>query len=118
MPSQVIDGSDAEGILSDGHFLAEWRALSDHCPWPTTFQSPDFARAWYRTYEQQYGPVLVIGRDDGNQLVGLLPLARAIDGQALVAVGEHQAEYHGWVTTADQANLFPAAAIGALRERF
>src|SRR4029079_10335233 len=98
MRIEVVRGSDADALLADKSFRAEWARLCDGCPWGTPMQSHAFAGAWYAVYCARYEPVLVLSRDAEGQLEGLLALASA-PRSTLIHVGGHQAEYQCWIST-------------------
>jgi CelD/BcsL family acetyltransferase involved in cellulose biosynthesis/GNAT superfamily N-acetyltransferase len=110
----TLSGDDAlDWMGSHGH-LDEWTALAAACPWATIFQSPAFAQVWYRVYASRYTPVLVLARQD-DALVGLFPAAAETVSGAVVHVGAHHAEYHGWLTLPDSAATVPPLLLDALR---
>ena len=55
-PIEILRGDRARQLLSEDHFLAEWSALCNTCPWATPFQSPDLAATWYRVYRDRAEP--------------------------------------------------------------
>ena len=108
-------GSHALEVLEDPAFQSEWRALHASCPWATVFQSPRFVLPWYRLYFKTQEPV-VIRKQSGDALVGLLLLARHRETGVLAHAGTHHAEYQTWLTTPDRQETFPAAAFELLRD--
>ncbi len=116
---ELVEGTDAERLLSDPVFDDEWARLLAQCPWATVFQSPPFAKVWYRVYREQRAPLLLIARDEDGTLCGLLAVATARGTiGALAHVGEHHAEYHAWLARPDLGNVFPPLALDALANRF
>ncbi|HSU68379.1 MAG TPA: GNAT family N-acetyltransferase, partial [Tepidisphaeraceae bacterium] len=111
----VVRGKQAISSLADDAFGREWNQLHAACPWATVFQSRNFVTTWERIYEGQYEPVLVVGRADNGQLVGLIPLARSTRCGKLVPAGAHHAEYQGWICLPDFAGDFPSRAFASLR---
>lgn len=91
---------------------APWDDLVRRCPWATRFQARDFLRTWFGHYGDRYEPLLVVGEDAEDRLVAALPLA-VCDGQVVVA-GTHHAEYHAWLSTADESDAFLSHAFAAL----
>ncbi len=109
----------ARQMLADSKFLGEWQQLSAACPWATPFQSVAFARCWYAAYAKTFEPLLAIARGADGQLVGMFPLAIARDGsRTLIAAGDDQAEYQGWINHPSLADEFIANAIRAIRSSF
>jgi len=117
MRIEVVRGSDADALLADESFRAEWARLCDGCPWGTPMQSHAFAGAWYAVYRARYEPVLVLSRDAEGQLEGLLALASA-PRSTLIHVGGHQAEYQCWISTPEVGETFGREALRAVREAF
>lgn len=104
---------DADALLSDESFVAAWRSLQDACPWATACQSPEFCRAWYRSYRSQFDPLLVMSRDNDGRLQGLLTLAVEKSRRTLSVAGAWQAEYQVWLALPELADTFPPAAVRA-----
>jgi CelD/BcsL family acetyltransferase involved in cellulose biosynthesis len=117
MRIEVVRGSDADALLANESFRAEWARLCDACPWGTPMQSHAFAAAWYAVYRERYEPVLVVSRDAAGRLEGLLPLAYA-PWRTLIHVGGHQAEYQCWISMAEIGEAFGRDALRAVREAF
>lgn len=113
----VLAGPDALSWAGREDAQAQWQALLARCPWATGCQHPDFVLPWYRLYQPSFLPVLVVARDGGGALVGLLALALRHGGATLTGAGEGQAEYHAWLAP-DDSSGFIAAAVKALRARF
>jgi CelD/BcsL family acetyltransferase involved in cellulose biosynthesis/RimJ/RimL family protein N-acetyltransferase len=107
----TLDGANATSMCDQSE---EWTALHLACPWATTFQTPAFARVWYRAYAPRYTALLVTARRDG-ELVGLLPLAREQATGTVVPLGAQHAEYHTWLCRPEDAATIPAALLAALR---
>jgi len=103
----IVRGDAARALLLDSHFVQLWQKLYEQCPWATGFQSPSFVLAWYRSYDF-YEPLLILGRDRHQNLVGFFTLARS-EGELVVA-GARQAEYHTWITLPDVGSAFMLAA--------
>jgi CelD/BcsL family acetyltransferase involved in cellulose biosynthesis len=113
---EIVSREGADALLAQDAFIAEWTRLQSACPWATGFQSPAFALAWYRAYRSKYDPWLVISRDTGGRLQGLLALARAAGGRGdFFAAGHSQAEYQCWICAPALGDIFPAAAMRAIR---
>src|SRR5690606_34077948 len=112
----IIRGTAAEKLLADADFRNQWTELYEACPSTTVMQSLGFAQAWYTAYGPAVEPVLVLARDAGQRLVGLLALG--LHGRRLVVAGAEQAEYQVWLATAQFGDAFAAAAMSAIRRRF
>ncbi len=113
MTLERVQADAAMALLEDDGFIRDWAGLVEQCPWATGFQSPGYARAWYRTYRQQYKPLLLMDRSAAG-LAGLLALGRNEETGALVPAGAIQCEYAGWVCDPRLTATFPPAALEAL----
>lgn len=103
----VLAGAAALSAITDRGFLAEWVQLWDSCPWATAFQGPAFVSTWYSHYSDTHRPLLFVGRDSTDRLVGLLALAAELTGdRSLIAAGGWQAEYQCWICEAQLVSLF------------
>lgn len=119
MTVSAARGTEADDLLRDDRFRAEWRHLAEDCPWATAFQGPDFGYAWYLSYRKRYEPLLVMERTGDGTLAGLLPLAiGCADPRELVLAGAWQAEYHAWISAPGIGDRFPAHAMQWLRGAF
>jgi CelD/BcsL family acetyltransferase involved in cellulose biosynthesis len=112
---RICAGSDAHALLASEPFMARWHRLYERCPWATAGQHPEFARCWYRVYQQRETPVIVY-EERGQELAGLIALYGR-EGQ-LAHVGRHDCEYHVWLALPEHDLSFMPAAIAALDEAF
>ncbi len=118
MNIDIVRGSEADSLMEDCEFRAEWFRLCHRCPWATPFQGPDFACTWYRTYRGRFEPILVLSRGQDGTLNGLLPLAISFDDGGLIVAGGRQAEYHAWVCSPDLSDKFACLMVRTLRMKF
>ena len=116
-PIEILQGEEADRLLADPAFVADWAELCEVCPWATPFQSPAFAATWYRVYRSRANPVLVLSGENGG-LQSLLPLAHIPSRNQLAVAGTWHAEYHAWLCAAHLGDAFPAAAFPALAREF
>lgn len=112
---QSHSGAQASALLHDADFMRAWERLADACPWTTVYQMPGFAHTWYRIYADRYEPLVITLQDDDN-LLGMLLLARDVEGGDVVHVGAHHAEYQGWLATQEHSAALVAGAAKVLRE--
>lgn len=112
----LLVGDHAIAQYTDPSFRAEWTALRAACPWGTVFQGPPFVTAWWRVYAPDFAPWLVLGRDEGGRLCGLLQLARDVRSGRLHHVGTHHAEYQTWLAHPERSDAFITAALHRLAD--
>jgi CelD/BcsL family acetyltransferase involved in cellulose biosynthesis len=117
MSINIVRGSEADSLLADSRFRAEWSRLCERCLWATSFQGVDFVCTWYRIYRRRFEPILLLSRDQDGALNGLLPLASSEDGELLVAGGT-QAEYQAWICPPELSDAFVREAVRSLRREF
>ena len=110
----LLHGQSAFDSLAAPSFQRGWREVYAACPWSTAFQSIDFATAWYESYQRCYAPVLIYELSADHRITGLLPLARELSSQRIVAVGGHQAEYQGWLALPGNDAAFINGALEML----
>lgn len=113
----LYESQRAWGLLGDPAFVAAWRRLHALTEGATAFQAPEFVATWYRHYEDEFVPWLLMRRRADGELRGLLTLAYDARDGALIAAGGHQAEYQGWLAPPDEADVFLARAWHAITER-
>ena len=105
-------------MLADDRYRALWHALYETCPHATVFQSPNFVRTWYDSYQPEWQPVIVESRDSTGALIGLWLLAHNASTNTLAHAGTHQAEYHTWLASPGHDISFLSNAWEALNRHF
>ncbi len=118
MNIKIVRAVEAESLLADPKFKAEWSRLRDECSWATLFQGPEFATVWYQVYRSRYEPVLILSHDIKGTLNGLMPLAVSCDNGGLVVAGGWQAEYQAWLCWPALGQTFAWHALRSLRPLF
>jgi CelD/BcsL family acetyltransferase involved in cellulose biosynthesis len=109
---RVLRGDEALDWMRTAENREAWALLYDQCPWSTAFFSSAFFALWCRNYAQLWSPLLVIGRRSTGALAGIMPLATR--GGVVTGAGTHQAEYHGWLSTEEDAEPFGTGALDAV----
>jgi CelD/BcsL family acetyltransferase involved in cellulose biosynthesis/glycosyltransferase involved in cell wall biosynthesis len=114
---RAIVDSEATALLKDPAFRREWQELYDDCPWATVFQGVDFSDAWWDVYARRFDPRVLLSRDECGRLRGLLNLVRDRMSGELLHIGTHHAEYHAWLSSADDADPFMTSVVHLLRAK-
>lgn len=114
---KILSGEEVYALLADVDFRCQWTDLQNACPWATSMQSIIFVESWYQSYAKQYKPVLVVGRDAENKIVGLLPLAVEFSSNRLVVAGDYLCEYDTWLA-APGDDQFITKSLSALENEF
>ena len=112
---QLVRGPEAESLLADASFVAQWSQLASHCPWATGFQSAGYVRTWHRVYRERFEPLLILSHAPDGALQGLLTLAACRRTGRVAVAGDVQAEYQAWLATPELGDAFPLAALRRLR---
>lgn len=114
---EVLRGAAAVRGGTSADRRAEWQRLADAEDKVTVFHEPGFVLTWYDVYEPEHEPLLLIGLDALDRLVGVMPLAvpRTASG-SLVFAGAEQAEYAGWLAWPEVAREFPTRCVLELRK--
>ena len=115
---KIVQGIKAKQYLSDKEFLIKWKKLANDSGKCTIIQEPPFVLTWYKQYSAKFTPVLVLGIDDEDNLLGFLPLSLENVTNQLIHTGSWQAEYHGWIAHPDIDESFPIQAIIAIQNNF
>ena len=115
---KIIKGNSVLELLTDSAFISQWQALANQCDKVTVIQEPPFVITWYCQYFNRFQPILILGYDNASNLVGLIPLAYSLDSQYLSHAGDHQAEYHGWLSKKDIDQEFLIQALIAVKHNF
>lgn len=115
---RLVSRADAERMIEDVEFLDQWGRLHENCPWAGAFQSPAFARSWYRCYTPDYAPLLIISRTSAG-LDGILPLAISADGSSICHLGDTLSAAGGqaWLCRMEDAMQFPKRAVRLLQQQ-
>jgi CelD/BcsL family acetyltransferase involved in cellulose biosynthesis len=108
---EFLEGDGALRRARDPAFLAEWSALAALDPRNTVYQEPEFALAWWSATEGREAPILVLGRDESNTLIGLMALSRPLATRSIRHVGAHQAIYDGWIARPELQDEFAGRAV-------
>src|SRR5690554_4495906 len=69
----IYIGEDALSQISNEKLIEEWHRLYESCSWATVYQSIDFVSNWYRVYQGEYMPILILAVENGL-LKGVLAL--------------------------------------------
>ncbi len=107
----IVRGDDAWSLLQDDAFIDAWDLLARVDRKATLIQEYPFVRTWYEQYADAYVPLLCLGYDGENALVGLIPLAQSTSSGSLTHAGGGQAEYHGWIAAPQFDEDFLVASL-------
>jgi CelD/BcsL family acetyltransferase involved in cellulose biosynthesis len=114
----VLRSDNAVGTLSESRFLEEWKELASIDPKCTWFQEPAFVLDWYQAYRAVAEPLIVLARDEGGRLEGLMCLALMDGGRRLCHAGDHHTEYHGWIGRPESEERFVVEAVNRVMETY
>ena len=112
----ISNGDEAWKKLWEPKFLEDWNELYKKCFWSTSMQTPEFVTVWFENYKKLYTPIVIHQRDEANNLVGLLILAKNIN--EFVVAGAHQAEYQVWIANEQHSETFINNALYQLDKQF
>lgn len=115
---KIVTGEDVLTLLKDDLFISSWKNLSNIDHKVTLIQEPPFVITWYQQYYNIFNPVLCLGYDDKNSLVGLMPLALSLKSGRLTHAGDGQAEYNGWISKKDIDQIFPISCLIVIKRTF
>lgn len=114
MAIRIIRDAEAEEMLRDPRFLAQWTQLYEACPWASACQSPGFVTAWQETYGDRYSPLVVSELSPAGDLIGLISLATEKNSGEVTVAGGRQAEYKTWLALPSHGSSFIEAALAEL----
>lgn len=114
---RIVQGDDAWSLLQDKAFIGAWSALARADQKATLNQEYPFVSTWYEQYADAYSPLLCLGYDHNDVLVGLIPLAQNTRNGELTHAGGGQAEYHGWIAAPQIDQDFLIASLVALYQQ-
>jgi len=116
MNIKILSKDDTLNIISDETFIARWGYLAKNTSCCTIMQEYGFVISWYLSYLETYKPMMVVGYDDKESIVGILPLAIASDTGRLSHAGENQAEYHGWICSKEYEEEFLVQSLISIKK--
>ncbi len=112
----IFRGDDAHKTRCAPEFTAQWQSLAEITTHVTVFQEPAFVNTWYQQYAPEFEPVLALGHDSENQLIGFLPLAIEKTSGNLSHAAAQQVEYSGWLCHPSYKNVFISQAIATVNQ--
>lgn len=115
---KIVKDENVLELLNDKVFVSQWEELAIQSDHATVIQEPPFVITWYRQYTNRYQPILILGFDKKNILIGLIPLAYSLKGHYLTHAGDGQAEYHGWLCKESEDHDFMIQALIAIKSSF
>jgi CelD/BcsL family acetyltransferase involved in cellulose biosynthesis/SAM-dependent methyltransferase/ribosomal protein S18 acetylase RimI-like enzyme len=96
--------------------LRDWRRLSETAPHASLFQSPGWCMPWYRAYQDDYTPFVVMVTA-GERLAGVVPLAVKRDDGTLVFASDSMADYRDIVAEPDRRKDVLREFVRIFRQR-
>jgi hypothetical protein len=115
---EVLTGENALNSISDRTFVKNWEKLYNNCPWATVYQTHSYAQAWYKSYLENYEPVLLVSVSDSKKIRGLLSLAKNKTDGCLGYVGLHHGEYQVWLSYPEDGDVFIIECLQVFRKTF
>ncbi len=112
----IYIGKDAIDQISNEKMVHEWRRLYESCSWATIYQSIDFVGNWYKVYQGEHLPILVLAVEN-DHLTGVLALCLN-GGRQIAGAGLHQAEYQTWISSESDSDRFIKEALMLVRDRW
>jgi CelD/BcsL family acetyltransferase involved in cellulose biosynthesis len=110
--------AEASALLADPRFRDQWRDLYRNCPWATVFQDVPYVTRWYELYCRQFEPVLALGRNGCDELMGLLCLGvQRVSGKPVIA-GVPHSEYTAWIARPKSSDGYIERALDGLADQF
>ena len=106
MDIKILLKDDTLKKLKDEKFIAIWNNLAQKSHNFTVIQEYNFVISWYESYLEQYKPLMIIGLDEQESIVGIIPLAISYETGKLSHAGEYQAEYTGWICSPEYEKDF------------
>jgi len=115
---KIIKDDDVLSLMNDDEFISSWSLLAKQDKKVTVIQEPPFVITWYKQYAAKYSPILCLGYDEHEKLVGLMPLAKRLDNGRISHAGDGHAEYHGWLSYNEIDETFPIKCVAAVKKAF
>lgn len=116
--TKIIAGNEVWILIEKNYFISSWLQLAEEDKKTTVFQQPQFVIPWYKEYISSFNPILCLAYDTGENLVGIMPLARNLSNDFITHAGDIQAEYHGWVSSPEINEDFPIKCLITINQTF
>lgn len=116
MNIKILSKDNTLNIISDENFISTWKDLAENTSHCTIIQEYGFVVSWYRSYLDKYKPMMVLGYDEEENIVGILPLAIAYDTGHLSHAGADQAEYHSWICPKEYEEEFLVHSLISIKK--
>ncbi len=118
MNIKIFSKAETLKIISDEKFISTWKHLAKNTSHCTLIQEYGFVVSWYRSYLDTYKPMMVLGYDEEENVVGILPLAIAYDTGHLSHAGEDHAEYHSWICPKEYEEEFLVQSLISIKKEY
>ena len=116
MKIEILSREKSLEKIADDLFVARWNDLAEKTEHCTVIQEYGFVASWYNAYSELFDPMMVLGYDEEENIVGILPLAISCDSGKLSYAGEDQAEYHGWISPKEYEEAFIVHSLIAIKK--
>jgi hypothetical protein len=116
MDFKILRREESLKIIQDETFVAAWQSLAKASKEFTLIQEPDLVVSWYKAYQNQYDPLMVVAYID-EKLVAVLPLAISQDDGGISHAGHGQAEYNGWIAKQEIEEEFLIESLILLKQQ-
>ncbi len=116
MKIRILSEDDTLKIISDEEFISIWKSLAENTIHCTIIQEYGFVVSWYQSYLDKYKPMIVLGYDEEENIIGILPLAISHDTGQLSHAGENQAEYHSWICSKEYEETFLVQSLISIKK--
>ena len=117
MDVKILHRDESLNIIKDDDFIANWQLLAKVSKEFTLIQEPDLVVAWYQAYKNEYDPLMVVAKDEGDNVVGILPLAISLEDGGISHAGHGQAEYNGWIAKQELEEEFLVESLILLKQQ-
>jgi hypothetical protein len=111
MKIELLAGDDCFRAIDNNDFIESWKRLAHCSEYFTLNQEYNFVASWYLSYRERYNPIMIIGYDDNENMLALMPLALSYESGTLSHAGDNQAEYNSWVCQAEYYEEFIIEAL-------
>ena len=118
MNIKILSKKDTLKIISNETFISTWKYLAENTNHCTVIQEYGFVVSWYQSYLDKYKPLMVLGYDEQENIVGILPLAITYDIEKLSFAGDNQAEYHSWICLKEYEEEFLVHSLIAIKKEY
>jgi hypothetical protein len=112
---EILKGKDCFLAIENNNFIESWKDLAETSQYFTLTQEYNFVYSWYKSYREKFNPIMVIGYNKKEEIIGIIPLAINIESGELSYAGDNQSEYNNFISTPEYEEEFIVESLISIK---